>query len=383
MRLFLRKWKLFFQCYYLSFRNKLKRKLGKITRSKLSNLDSYDLSPSKSYLYYAKLIENGRNLTNEEYHSVVSQSEQRHRLKDLIKCRRLSSPVSSIESLQAWGDFNRIRTLLSFDSEQSCPIEIVTHSTQDIDGDLPLMICMQGYNSGAHLSLGEIRQPYDVYKVDAGSAIALQAAELGFRVISYERPCFGERKEKRIKKPIPNPTVDAVFSWLMMGRTLIGETVSELVSVIDWAQSKFRNADKRIFLSGYSAAGTTAIFTSALDERVSGIAVGGCVGMLKDTVMQRGTGGYVAIPDLLLHFEFDSILSLIAPRICVVVSGTNDHIYPYYGAETCISSARKHFKKINASDALVHKEVVGGHTYYPDVLWPSLVETMRCRGISF
>ncbi len=381
MKSFLRGWTLYLKSWCVSVRNRLMPNAGKYRRSPSGVAEENDLSPSKSYLHYADLVESRRNSVSRENNLMLSQSGQREQLKKLIRFRKIECAVVNMLPWQCQDEINRSRVSLSFGRNQDCPVDILARSDQDPESDLPLMICMQGYNSGAHLSLGEIWEPFDVYKVEAGSSIAIQAARLGYRVISYERPCFGERQEKQIRRPIPNPTVDAAFSWLMMGRTLIGETVAELNSLISWAQSRFPNSKKKIFLSGYSAAGTTAIFTAAIDERITGIAVGGCVGMFRDTVMQRGTGGYVAVPDLLLHFELDTILSLIAPRICVLVSGVNDHIYPYAGAEKCIRLAREHFAKLNASEALVHLSASGGHTYYPNLLWPCLVETIRRREV--
>ena len=99
--------------------------------------------------------------------------------------------------------------------------------------------------------------------------------------------------------------------------------------------------------------------------------------------MLRRTGGYVAIPGILQEFEFDSILSLIAPRICVLASGVDDHIFPYQGADLCMQSAQKLFRKLNAEEAIVHIKAGGGHTYYPKLLWPTFLETIKKRNISY
>ena len=54
---------------------------------------------------------------------------------------------------------------------------------------------MQGTNSGAHLNLGEVRMLW-LAKVKNGADLAIQAAELGFIAVSFERIGFGEKKKK-------------------------------------------------------------------------------------------------------------------------------------------------------------------------------------------
>ena len=335
-------------------------------------------SPSEYFHYKADtLLERERYQLNQAGNSTQFK-RARTKLKSLVRTRPLKCEVIEKENALKRDDFLIERVFLRFGPRQDCPIDIITHESSKCSAK-PLMICMQGYNSGAHLSLGKIIEPVDVYKVASGSSIALDAARLGFRVISYERPCFGERREQKLHKPIPNPSVDAVFSALMVGETLMGQTVSEVSSLIDWADEEFDCSKRGVYLAGYSAGGTTALFASALDERIDGIAVGGCIGKFKETVMRRGTNGFVAIPDLLNYFELDTIMGLIAPRILVAISGITDHIFPYKGAEECFALARQAFRLQNAESAIVHIRGERGHTYYPEKLWPAFVGVINHR----
>ena len=61
-----------------------------------------------------------------------------------------------------------------------------------------IIICMQGTSfSGAHLNLGGgFRMPADFSKLKNGADLAIQAADLGFIAVSFERIGFGERREK-------------------------------------------------------------------------------------------------------------------------------------------------------------------------------------------
>ena len=98
---------------------------------------------------------------------------------------------------------------------------------------------MQGSNSGAHLSLGEIKMPAAVYKVAKGSSLALQAADEGFIAVSYERIGFGERREKKLNKANIPPNIDFSFHSILMGSTSLGETVSEVMLIVQWLKNFF------------------------------------------------------------------------------------------------------------------------------------------------
>ncbi len=369
---------LFVLSYCVSIRNLYRRKfIGRDISGKERERERH-FSPSEYFHYKAAAVLESERYQPNQLRNSENFEKVRAKLKSLVKARTLKFEVIEKGSILKRDQFLIERVVLRFSPRQDCPIDIITHESSKSSAK-PLMICMQGYNSGAHLSLGKTIEPVDVYKVASGSSIALDAARLGFRVISYERPCFGERREQKLHKPIPNPSVDAVFSALMVGETLIGQTVSEVSSLVDWADEEFGGLTMGIYLAGYSAAGTTALFAGALDERIDGIAVGGCVGSFKETVMRRGTGGYVAIPDLLSYFELDIIMGLIAPRILVAISGVEDHIFPYEGAEECFASARQVFRQQNAESAIVHIRGERGHTYYPDKLWPAFMDVINDR----
>lgn len=369
---------LFWLSYWVAIKNRLRKSAFSRFEPEVPIEKARHLVPSDYFQFKADSVLNAGAIDPKQLNKKEVRDFARSTLRRLLKLQQLECDVSSVFRSSKDDGFVIERRYISFGLMRDCPIEVVTHE-KFTDKPSPLMICMQGYNSGAHLSLGRVIEPYDVYKVASGSSIALDAARLGFRALSYERPCFGERSETKLHKPIPNPTVDASFSALMVGETLMGQTVSEISSLIDWADQQFGCVELGTYISGYSAAGTTAIFASAVDERIDGIAVGGCIGKFRDTDMQRGTNGYVAIPDLLKYFEFDAIMGLSAPRILVAVSGVDDHIFPFRGAEECFESAKSAFWSEGAEAAILHLKGERGHTYYPEQLWPAFIEAINLR----
>ena len=266
--------------------------------------------------------------------------------------------------------YTRRRVYLRFGPGRDAPVDIVKREGCEPDSKTPVVICMQGTNSGAHLNLGEVRMPADVYKIGAGSALALQAAERGYIAVSFERACFGERRETKPGKGSASPTVDAAFHALISGETLLGQTVTELEALQRWIGSEVAS-DAPVYIAGYSAAGTAAIAAAAASETFAGIAVGGCVGMMRETLLGRNSTGYNDIPEVLNWFEFDALLALIAPRPCLVIAGKTDHIWPHLAGEKVMSSARRAWDQLGAAEKVELVKAQGGHTYYPELMWPA------------
>jgi hypothetical protein len=293
----------------------------------------------------------------------------------------LPAEILSGSELPVARGYERRRLYVRFGSGCDAPIDIVNRAGTGSKNlaETPVVICMQGTNSGAHLNLGEVRMPADVYKVANGSALALQAADNGYIAVSLERACFGERHESHLAKRSASPTVDAAFQALMLGETLLGQTVIELEALRQWIARDIAPGAP-IYIAGYSAAGTAAIAASAAFPQFSGIAVGGCVGMFRDTLLQRGASGYNDIPDVFQWFEFDALLALIAPRPCLVIAGEKDHIWPYSVGEPVVASARRAWKEQNAESRLKLVRAPHGHTYYPELMWPAMEQITTAEG---
>jgi len=338
--------------------------------------DPYPNTPKNIHLSPSSIIDNHKTSNQKLKYkkSIVNTYEwkinSRNKLKELISynnklyCKEVLS-----KNINYNQGYTRKRIYVEFSKFRHAPIDIITKD--NLKKYKGIIICMQGTNSGAHLNLGEVRMPADVYKVKNGSALALQAAEHGFIAVSFERIGFGERRERLLKKKNISPTIDFSFHSLLYGSTSLGETVSEISALIKWLKQKY-TTNYKIWLKGYSAAGTTAIAAAAIDNNIDGIAVGGCVGLAENTILKRGSTGYNDIPYLLNWFDQDVMISLIAPRPCIIVSGEKDHIWPYKYAIKALKIPRTVYKRESAHNNLLLIKAVGGHTYYPNLLWPKI-----------
>ena len=353
----------------------LKRRLNIVL---LGNFDPYPKVYRNFKLNPSMIVENYYNNTEPKLkvgnitNYLVWKNKSRKKLIELLKIKNnLYCKEIYNKKIKTVNGLSRSRIYLEFDKNRNAPIDVITKS--NMDKYKGIILCMQGDNSGAHLSIGEKLMPADIYKLNNGSDIAIQAAKLGFIAVSYERIGFGERREQNLLKPNSSATIDISMHLLMNGKTLLGETVNEICILSKWLINKYKN--KNLWLKGYSAAGIAAITAAAVDKNnIKGIAVGGCLGPINETLLKRGASGFNHIPNMIEWLDMDTIIALISPRPCIIVAGRKDHIYPYHLSKKVIDNAKKVFKIDNVENNLILIEGSKGHTYYPKLLWPAIMK---------
>ncbi len=315
----------------------------------------------------------------------VWQDTARAKLAELTGYRRAATPPEArFERLYDLpGGLARRRSYLRVGTAADVPVDVIAPANAPA-APLPAMICLQGTNSGAHLSWGEARMPADPIKIANGGDYALQAARNGYAAICIEQSCFGERRERDLPTVSADPCIDAANHALLLGRTLLGERVSDVSSVIDWLEAGGSGAGidtGRIYAMGNSSGGATALFAAALDPRIAGVIAGGCVGRVGETLARRNNpSGQTVIPGILDWLEIDDVLALIAPRPLLVVSARDDHIWPYEGAARAVEGGREVYRALSAGEAIRAVAADGGHRFYPDLAWPEFASLVADQG---
>jgi len=241
------------------------------------------------------------------------------------------------------------------------------------DRDLPVIICLQGTHCGAHLSWADVRDPLDHMRIAQGYAMAIDAAERGYLAVCVENSCCGERLERKIEPRSIDPCVDAVHHTLLLGRTLLGDQARDVSSVVTYLLFNAPDLSidsNRIYIMGHSSGGTVALFTAALDTRISGVIASGCIGLMRDTIgRRRDASGHNVIPGILNWMELDDIVGLCAPRPFITISGEADHIWPFSGAMRVVQSANRIYEVFNAKDQLKAVSAKGSHQFHRKVAW--------------
>lgn len=308
----------------------------------------------------------------------VWQAEAREKLRDLTgyPASRATPVARHRTDYPLPGGFNRRRIYLRLWNGADAPVDAVWRAG---DGPRPVMICLQGTNSGSHLSWGETRLPPDPAKIASGGDYARQAAARGYVALCLEQSCFGERVERHISPRSASATIDTANHAFLLGRSLLGERAGDVSSLMDWLAADGAARDlglatdpTRIFIMGNSAGGSVALHAASLDARIAGVLASGCVGFVRDTIARRrDDSAQNVVPGLLNWLEMDDVVALVAPRPLLVISGTRDHIFPYAGAVAVVESARGVYRTLGADARLAAVSANGPHRFYPDVAWPA------------
>ena len=333
------------------------------------------LSPSQGIL--ANIQVNYRNLSfvNSSLEPTQWQLLARKKLAELVGYQAKRSLVETISTqnfVQFDSSYLRSKSYLRVNRCSDVPVTIV--KTESIKSKRkPVLIFLAGSTSGVHVGWGEVRVPIDHDRVSCGSDILLRAANDGYFGVGVEQAGFGERQEKHLHKKSSSRTADAFCHLVMQGRSLLGLGATEVSSIIDWLvdnANEFGIDSKKIYVYGHSSGGTLAQYCGALDPRIAGIMASGSVGYFENTIAKRGAAsGLSVVPGILNWFEASDVISLIAPRSFIAVSGVKDHIFPFKGAKSVVDEASLFYEKLGATHKISALKADGGHKYYGQHSW--------------
>ena len=205
----------------------------------------------------------------------------------------------------------------------------------------------------------------------------------GYIVMAIDAYGFGERQGKG-----PNGEKetgkDEELTWqknnLWKGRCLFGMMVRDDKMALNYLLSRPEVDKKRIATMGLSLGCLRSFWLAALDERIKVTIAVSCLVRNQELFKNKrlnGHGIYYYIPDLLNHFDNESIMACIAPRPLLTLSGAKDGISPLAGIEYINEALDKVYKVMGSSEKL--KTIVYpdfGHEFNP-TMWSEALGYLR------
>jgi len=176
----------------------------------------------------------------------------------------------------------------------------------------------------------------------------------GFAVYAMDQIGFGTRIEegRLFYQRFPH--------WSKMGRMVadVGWSIDEL-SDFDFLDTG------KIYVAGYSLGGTVALYSAALDDRITGVvSVGGFTPMRSDTAGKTATGiykyshlhgliprlGFFTGEEQRIPYDFNEILACIAPRPVLLIAPKWDQYSDVNDIEECAGEVSDVYKLYKNKD---------------------------------
>ncbi len=262
--------------------------------------------------------------------------------------------------------FNEIR--FSFESEPGFFVPAHMLLPKNYTGKIPVVICLQGHSTGMHISLGRVKYPRDENSIKGGDRdFALQAVARGYAAIAMEQRGFGE-----LRPSIGHDEgcMHVALGAFELGRSLIGERISDISRLID-ALPAFEMLDlDRIGLMGNSGGGTATYHAACLEKRIK-VAMPSCAFCtFEGSIMPMRHCVCNYIPGILKWFEQPDEAVMIAPRPLIIVCGKDDKIFPLDHVKAGFEKVKQIYAQAGAPDNC--KLVIGeeGHRFYAAQSWP-------------
>jgi dienelactone hydrolase len=197
-------------------------------------------------------------------------------------------------------------------------------------------------------------------------AIGPVLARAGYAVLAIDAWCFGDRRADE------NATAKR---FLLEGRTLWGMMLADEFAALDYLEARREVDPERIGAFGFSMGSTKSWWLAALDPRVS-VAVAAC-GLSTYRALIAGEalnrhGIYFYVPGILKTAETYDIVSLIAPRPLLTLSGEEDPGSPLPGVLEVHRRAGSIYRLLGARPNLARKLYPGGHEFTEAMLQDTL-----------
>jgi len=251
-----------------------------------------------------------------------------------------------------------------YDGDVDLPIPAYVLKPKNSAERLPAIVACHGHGYGSKEIVGLKPDGTDNHANPSYQKnFALELVKRGFLVIAPDLLGFGDRRLREDKNKDPNESSCHMISTylLMLGKTMAGMRVFDIMRTIDYLENRDDVDIQRIGCMGISGGGLVCGFVTALDDRIKAAVISGYTNTFKDSVMSIWHCVDNYVPELVNHAEMPDILGLIAPRPLLIESGSHDPIFPIEAAKKAYEKLKEIYEFLNASDKIDSDFFEGQH----------------------
>jgi dienelactone hydrolase len=300
-------------------------------------------------------------------HAEAWQKKLRGKLIELLGPFPVSSPSLNSQTLEV-REFPGYRRE-KFVFESSPGLNVLGYLLTPLAAKPPYaaVVCVPGHGRGVDDIIGvddqgRDRTDRDGYQHD----FAIQATAHGMAAVAIEPIAFGCRRDpltrkKGLKTSACQPVAGAA---LLLGQTMIGWRVHDVMRTIDWIATRKELDATRVGCMGISGGGTCTLFSAALEPRIRAAMVSGYLNTFRDSVFSLSHCIDNYVPGILNWAEMYDIAGLIAPRPLFAESGERDDIFPIEASRSSFARVKKVYEVFDAGDLADHETFDDAHSFY-------------------
>ena len=335
----------------------------------------------EKFLHYFNWKEWSTKQSNIKMPSSISTGKDQSEIRKCIKWTLGEAPTVGVEWGSIYGSEKAHDALLmrrpkTPEGIACLPIQFSDYVSGELyypekrKESLPVVIWLHPYSFPLGYS-GDCENDYIARKL---CRIYIDLAKNGYACFAFDQIGFGRRivEGSQFYSRYPH--------WSKLGKMI--RDVRGAVDFLLQGENRFKFGPRKhvalmpelkkdkIFCLGYSVGGMVALYATALDERIAGVAsFCGFTPMRTDTD-EKPTGGlrrfwewYALLPRLgffhgkekELPYDFDDVLSLIAPRPCLINSPIHDRDSDLDDIKKCVSNSQKAWERKGALSAFTHQ----------------------------
>ncbi len=231
----------------------------------------------------------------------------------------------------------------------------------------PAVVCVPGHGRGVDDIVGIDDQGRDrTDKAGYQHDFAIQAVEHGMAAVAIEPMAFGCRRDARTKaKGLGTSACQpAAGAALLLGQTMIGWRVWDVMRTIDWIETRKELNAARVGCMGISGGGTCTLFSSALEPRIRAAMVSGYLNTFRDSILSLSHCIDNYVPGILNWCEMYDVGGLIAPRPLFAESGEKDDIFPIAASRASFERVKKVYEVYDAAADCEQETFDAPHTFH-------------------
>ncbi|MHA1715788.1 MAG: alpha/beta hydrolase family protein [Promethearchaeota archaeon] len=233
-----------------------------------------------------------------------------------------------------------------------------------MDEPRPGIICVHGHNKGKINTIG-------MEPSSSNSYFGIELALRGYVTLSLDQWGWGERAGYNNRR---EERFEEVFSLsaLLLGETAIGNRCWEVSRGIDFLKG-FDFVSDKFAVIGHSGGGTTAAFSSVLDDRLDAAVVSGYFCSWKWSIFAIRHCACNHVPRIMKYVDIQDIMAARAPKPTFIVAGDSDGIFPLSGVKHAYEVLKKayelHSKSSNLEIDIIPRT---GHVFRGTYAYPWL-----------